>query len=224
VGQLDILNFLQQELPPTMTLTDVKIRNAAPGEKSKKLFDGNGLYLEVSPSGGKWWRMKYRFSGKEKRISLGVYPSITLADARERRSHAHKQLANDIDPSENRKAEKLARVNRAANTFESVTREWFAKRAPGWADVYSGRLISRFEQHVFPWLGERPIAAIEPHEVLAVVRRIASSEKIVELVERGGGFPDQKSRMELKQDIEKGRGGVFLNLTAEQYGKLKRLR
>jgi integrase len=158
-----------------MALSDIKVRNAASGPKPKKLFDGEGLYLEVSPSGGKWWRLKYRYDGKEKRLSLGVYPAITLAQARVRRNEAREQLAHGIDPSENRKAEKLAKANRQANTFEAVTREWFAKRAPGWAEVYSKRLISRFEQHVFPWLGERPVAAIEAHEILAVVRRIEDS-------------------------------------------------
>lgn len=89
-----------------MALTNTKIRNTSPGKKTQKLFDERGLYLEVSPSGGKWWRLKYRFNGKEKRLSLGVYPDVSLRDARERREDARKLLANEIDPSEHRKARK----------------------------------------------------------------------------------------------------------------------
>jgi hypothetical protein len=115
-----------------MTLTDTKIRNAKPGEKPMRLFDERGLYLEVSPAGGKWWRLKYRFGGKEKRLSLGVYPDVTLKDARDRRDAARKLLGNGVDPSENRKATRSAQSERASNSFEVVTREWFAK--------YSARL------------------------------------------------------------------------------------
>ena len=113
-----------------MPLTDTAIRNAKPGEKPIRLFDGGGLYLEVSPSGGKWWRLKYRFGGKEKRLSLGVYPGVSLKDARDRRDASRKLLADGIDPSENRKAMKSARTDRAASSFEVVAREWtaFARR------------------------------------------------------------------------------------------------
>jgi hypothetical protein len=115
-----------QEVAP-MPLTDTAIRNAKPSEKPVKLFDGGGLYLEVSPTGGKWWRLKYRFDGKEKRLSLGVYPDVSLKDARDRRDASRKLLADGIDPSENRKAMKSARADRAANSFEVVAREWFTK-------------------------------------------------------------------------------------------------
>src|ERR1700730_14410564 len=96
-----------------MPLTDTAIRNAKPGEKAVRLFDGGGLYLEVSPTGGKWWRLKYRLNGKEKRLSLGVYPDVSLKDARERRDASRKLLADGIDPSENRKAMNAARDKRA---------------------------------------------------------------------------------------------------------------
>jgi hypothetical protein len=110
-------------------LTDPAKRNAKRGDKAKRLFDSGGLYLEVSPSGDKWWRLKYRFGGKEKRRSLGVYLDISLKDAREHRDQARKLLANDVDPSENRKAAQAAKVERAANSFEVVAREWFAKHS-----------------------------------------------------------------------------------------------
>jgi hypothetical protein len=106
-----------------MALTDVVVRNAKSIGKTFKLFDERGLYLEVSPNGGKWWRPKYRFGGKEKRLALGVYPDVKLKDARDRRDAARNLLSNGTDPSENRKAQKSARTNGAANSFEVVARE-----------------------------------------------------------------------------------------------------
>src|SRR5277367_6076677 len=98
-----------------MSLTDTAIRNAKPGKKAVRLFDERGLYLEVSPAGGKWWRLKYRFAGKEKRLSLGVYPDVSLKEARDRRDECRKLLASGVDPSENRKAVKLAQADKAAS-------------------------------------------------------------------------------------------------------------
>ncbi len=155
-----------------MALTDTAIRNAKPGEKTVKMFDERGLYLEVSTSGGKWWRLKYRFDGKEKRLSLGVYPDVSLKDARERRDTARKLLADGTDPSENRKAQKSARADRAANSFEVVAREWFAKYSATWAKDHGNRIIRRLERDIFPWIGGRPVAEIAAPELLTVVRRI----------------------------------------------------
>lgn len=155
-----------------MPLTATTVRNAKPGEKIKKLFDGGGLYLEVSPRGGKWWRLKYRFGGKEKRLSLGVYPDVSLKDARKRRDEARKLLANDIDPSENRKASKTAKVERAANSFEVVAREWFAKHSVNWAENHADRTIRRLERDIFPWIGGKAIADITAPKLLEVIRRI----------------------------------------------------
>lgn len=136
-----------------MSLTDIEIRRARPGDKPIRLFDGGGLYLEVSPTGGKWWRIKYRFSGKEKRLSLGVYPNVSLKVARDRRDESRKLLADGIDPGENREAVKSVRVERAANSLEVVTREWFAKFSASWAKSHSDRIIRRFERDIFPWIG-----------------------------------------------------------------------
>jgi integrase len=163
-----------------MPLTDTAIRNAKPGltpkgektAKPYKLSDAGGLYVEVTPAGGKWWRLKYRFAGKEKRLSLGVYPEVTLAKARERRDEARRRLADGIDPSEHRKATKAAGIERAANSFESVAREWFSKQKPTWNDAHADRILSRFERDVFPWIGARPIAEVTAPELLTALRRI----------------------------------------------------
>ena len=116
-----------------MPLTDAKVRNASAGQKPLRLFDGGGMYVEVSPNGGKWWRLKYRYAGKEKRLSLGVYPETSLKDARDRRDQCRKLLAAGIDPSQHRKAVKTSNAERAANSFEVVAREWFEKHSPSWS-------------------------------------------------------------------------------------------
>lgn len=155
-----------------MPLTDTSIRNAKPNEKPYSLTDGRGLSLLVQPAGGKWWRLRYRFDGKAKMLSLGVYPDVSLKDARERRDTARKFLADGIDPGEHRKATKAAKEDRAANSFEVVAREWYGKHAPNWAEHHGDRIIRRFERDIFPWIGGRAISEVTAPELLAVVRRI----------------------------------------------------
>jgi len=155
-----------------MALTDVAVRNAKARDKLYRLFDERGMYLEISTGGGKWWRLKYRFGGKEKRLSLGVYPDVGLKDARDRRDEARKLLANGIDPSIERKVQKASTVERAANSFEAVAREWFARHSPGWATTHADKIMGRLEKDVFPWLGGRAIAEIKAPEVLTVLRRV----------------------------------------------------
>lgn len=155
-----------------MALTDTTIRNAKPGAKPAKLFDERGLFLLVTPTGGKWWRLKYRHEGKEKLLSLGTYPDVSLKDARERRDSARKQLADGIDPSHSRKAQKSLRQERAANSFETVSREWYEKYSPNWVDAHGSRIIRRLERDIFPYLGSRPIAEIAAPELLQVIRKI----------------------------------------------------
>lgn len=157
-----------------MSLTDTAIRNTKPGKKPIKLFDERGLFLLVTPAGGKWWRFKYRFGGKEKQLSFGVYPDVGLKDARARRDDARKHVAAGIDPGEHRRAQKSACTDRAANSFEVVAREWFAKYSATWAVNHGDRIIRRFERDIFPWIGGRPIAEITAPELLTVVRRIES--------------------------------------------------
>jgi len=156
-----------------MPMTDTKARNAKPKDKQFKLFDTDGLFLLVSPAGGKWWRFKYRFGGKEKLLSLGTYPEVGLSQARERRDAARKQVADDIDPSQARKALKAAKVQ-DENTFEVVAREWHSKFAPTWTSGHAAMILRRLELNVFPWMGARPIIDIKAPELLMVLRRIES--------------------------------------------------
>lgn len=155
-----------------MALTDTAIRKAKPVDKTQRLFDGGGLYLEISPAGGKWWRWKYRFGGKEKRLSFGTYPDTSLADARERRDAARKLLAAGVDCGEHRKAAKAAGDAAAANSFEVVAREWFAKQEAKWADNHSEKVIRRLERDIFPWMGKRPVSEITATELLKHLERI----------------------------------------------------
>ncbi|MGO8718393.1 MAG: tyrosine-type recombinase/integrase [Acidobacteriaceae bacterium] len=155
-----------------MPLTNTAIRNTKPSNKPIRLFDERGLYLEVSPTGGKWWRLKFGFDGKEKRLSLGVYPDVPLKDARDRGETARKLLADGIDPSENRKAQKLAHADSAANSFEVVAREWFSKYSPVWGKNHGDRIIRRFERDIFPWIGAQPTADLSAPDILTVARRI----------------------------------------------------
>lgn len=156
------------------SLTVAAIRNAQPGTKPKRLFDGGGLYLEIAPAGGKWWRLKYRFGGKEKRISFGVYPEVSLKDAREKLDAARKMLAQGIDPGEERKSARAAESG--SGSFEAVAREWHAKFAAAqWSEVHSKNILSRLEKNVFPWLGSRPVGEITAPEIIKVFRVIETT-------------------------------------------------
>ncbi|MDA8591276.1 integrase arm-type DNA-binding domain-containing protein [Luminiphilus sp.] len=155
-----------------MPLSDAKIKNAKPREKTYRVYDERGLYLEVSPKGGKWWRFKYRFRGKEKRISLGTYPDTKLGKAREKRDEARRLVSEDIDPSQQKKAHKAAQADLSANSFELVALEWHSKKSPTWSQIHADNIMGRLKRDVFPWLGQRPIAEITAPELLQVIRRI----------------------------------------------------
>ncbi len=155
-----------------MPLTDVKVRNTKPTDKPQRLWDGGGLYLEVSPAGGKLWRFKYRVAGKERLLALGKYPAVTLHEARERRDAARKSLTNGIDPGEQRKTEKREAAGKAANSFEAVAREWYEKQAKVWVTHHAADVLRRLEANLFPELGDRPIAEITAPDLLAAVRKI----------------------------------------------------
>jgi integrase len=154
-----------------MKLNDMAVRKAKPEAKPYKMADGGGMYLEVMPTGSKYWRFKYRFGGKEKRLAFGVYPDVTLSLARSRRDDARKLLANEVDPGVVKQQSKRASKENAANSFEAIAREWFAKFSPQWAPSHADKIIRRLENDAFPWIGNKPIADITPPQLLAVIRR-----------------------------------------------------
>jgi integrase len=156
----------------TEPLKDLQIRNAKPKDKPYKLADGGGLYLLITPAGGKGWRLKYRFQGVEKLLSLGTYPEVGLQDARKKRDTNKELLSNGIDPSDNRKVQKLAGVEQALNSFEAVAREWLSKNKDSWAASHYEKIVGRLENDVFPYLGSKPIATITAPELLGVIRKI----------------------------------------------------
>ena len=154
-------------------LTDVYCRKATSGEASiKKLSDGGGLYLWVSADGSKYWRLRYWIAGKEKTLSLGVYPAVTLKEARGKRDSERKQLSSGLDPSAERKASKRQQRVAAANSFEAVAREWYGKQLHTWVATHAVDVMRRLEGNVFPDLGCRPIAEIEAPEVLDCIAKI----------------------------------------------------
>jgi integrase len=150
-----------------MALTDAKIRNTKPDAARRiRLHDAGGLYLEISPSAtkdsGRWWRLKYRIGGAEKRVSLGVYPAVSLKAARDARDATRQQVRAGTDPA----------AAKRGDTFEAVARDWHSKQNAAWADSHGGRILRRLERDVFPWLGSRPIAGLKAPEILAVLERV----------------------------------------------------
>ncbi|EFK0311887.1 tyrosine-type recombinase/integrase [Escherichia coli] len=155
-----------------MALTDIQIKRAKPQDKPYTMNDGHGLSLLIKPDGSKGWRFRFRFAGKARLMSFGSYELVSLAEAREKRDTARKQVANGIDPVEERKAQKLAQKLSTENSFESVSREWHAAKADRWTIAYREEIIKTFEQDVFPFIGKRPISEIKPLELLEVLKRI----------------------------------------------------
>lgn len=151
-------------------LTTKQIDALKAGPRTRKVFDGRGLYLEVTPKGARWWRLKYRHGGKEKRISLGVYPDVTLKLARERCEKARAQLVEGVDPSEAKQAKRTAA--RTDDTFEAVAREWYAKQAATWADNHGPRILRRLVRDIFPVIGRKPIGEVTAPELLRALRAI----------------------------------------------------
>jgi len=158
-----------------LPLTDVQLRNAKPKEKPFKLSDGGGLYLEVLPTGGKSWRFKYLFQGKEKRLVFGLWPDLSLKRARQYKEDARSLVAQGVDPGQKRKQDKAevqAQAEAAQNTFEKVAREWHARNVAGWSEGHAAKVLARMEQHLFPTLGSTPITAVRVSAILAVLREI----------------------------------------------------
>jgi len=155
-----------------MLLTDTKLRSLKPTERPQRFFDGDGLYIEIRPNGGKWWRFKYRYEGKEKLLSFGTYPDVPIALARKRRAEARQLVAAGTDPSAARQEAKQAKQRDALSTVEAVSRAWLAHRASGWTPGTLEAITASLENHVFPTLGTRPIREIAARDIKHVVQAI----------------------------------------------------
>jgi hypothetical protein len=144
-----------------MPLTALERKHAKPGETHQKLSDGGGLYLLVKPNGGRYWRLEYRFGGKEKRLAIGVFPETSPSAAREKREDARRLLASGVDPGAERKEAKRLQVFKSQNTFEAIGREWWAAEKGAWSKSHTTATLNRLEKQLFPSLGTTPIADIE---------------------------------------------------------------
>jgi integrase len=173
-----------------MPLTDIAIRKTKPNTKPQKLFDGGGLFLLITSAGQRYWRLKYRFAGKEKLLALGVYPEVGLAAARKKRDQAREKLDAGVDPSEAKKAGKRAARIAAANSFKVVAHGWMDERKTVVEIGQYEKTLARFVKDVFPWMGNRPITEIDAPEILAVLKRIDA---------RGARFTAHRVRSEISR-------------------------
>ncbi|HGY2283511.1 tyrosine-type recombinase/integrase [Citrobacter braakii] len=158
-----------------MALTDIKVRTAKPTDKQYKLTDGSGMHLLVHPNGSKYWRLQYRFGGKQKMLALGVYPDVSLADARARRDEARKLLANSIDPGDKKKNDKVEQEE--ARTFEQLAIEWHATNKK-WSEEHSRRVLKSLEDNLFPAIGKRNIAELKTRDLLAPIKAVELSGRL----------------------------------------------
>jgi integrase len=159
-------------------LTDVVIRQAKPAEKPYKLSDGGGMFLLINSNGSKYWRLKYRIDGKEKKMALGVYPEVSLTQARDKRDKARELIGGGIDPIEHIRKQERARKQQSENSFEIVAREWHSKRAPKWSEGHATRILVSLEKDVFPFISDKPINKIDAPEILMVLRHIESRDAL----------------------------------------------
>ncbi|WP_434516688.1 tyrosine-type recombinase/integrase [Dechloromonas sp. ARDL1] len=173
-----------------MPLSNTAIINAKPSDKPYTLTDERGLSIQIQPTGGKWWRLRYRFDGKAKMLSLGVYPDVGLKEARDRREEARKLLGAGVDPGEHRKAHKAAKTERAANSFEVICREWLEQRKDTVEPAQTAKTLARMENDVFPWIGSKAITEITAPDVLSVMRRMD---------ERGARYTAHRVRSEISR-------------------------
>ncbi|ENY3538381.1 TPA: tyrosine-type recombinase/integrase [Enterobacter roggenkampii] len=172
-----------------MKLNARQVDTAKPKDKPYKLADGGGLYLLVNPNGARYWRLKYRVAGKEKLLALGVYPDVTLADARAKRDEAKRGIAGGIDPSEAKREEKIARELNVRNTFQEIACEWHSSKLYKWSEGYASDIMEAFNKDVFPYIGKKPISEIKPLELLNVLRRMegrGATEKAKKVRQRCG--------------------------------------
>ena len=152
-----------------MKLTDIACKAAKADGKTRRLFDGKGLYLEITPTGRKYWRLKYRYGGKEKRYAIGVYPGISLSEAREETEIAKRHLRKGIDPTHAKRTKKLELADAVENSFQKLADEWFEAKEDEWTGKHAKNTKSRLEMHIYPYIGTRPINDITARELLEVL-------------------------------------------------------
>ena len=208
-----------------MPLTDTQCRNSKPAEKIQRLFDGKGLYLEVTKAGGKYWRMKYRHADKEKRLALGVYPEVSLKDARNKCLAARKQLEQGLDPSHEKKRQKLTEQINIENAFEAVAREWHEGKAESWTPNHARSVIMRLEADIFPPLGFRAINDITAPELLSVIR-VIENRGALDISKRalqtcGQIFRYAVATGKAERDITADLKGALKTRKAEHYARLE---
>ena len=199
-----------------MSLTEAECKNAKcpPDKKQARFSDSGGMYLQVSPSGSKRWFLKYRTEGSEKQLALGSYPNVSLKAARQARDAAKLQKASGIDPIQAKKVEKLKAANPVGDTFKAVALEWFEKQEPHWSEAHAVRAKRQLERDLFPWLGERRLAEIEPVELLATLRKV-EERGAVETADRGMMLARQVWRYGVAT------GRVSRDITADLKGALQ---
>jgi integrase len=220
-----------------MSLSDAKARNAKARPKPYKIADGEGLFLLVTPAGGKYWRLKYFVGGKEKLLAVGVYPEVTLADAREKCAAARRLLAAGTDPAEAKREAKRLFLQKQDNTFELIAREWHRNRLGKWTPLHARKTLKRLESYVFPKLGQRPVAEISPAELLSVMRAVEGrgvdlAHRMLQvcgqvfnfalLTERASNNPASALRGALKPVVKTNRAYLKANELPEFLGKLER--
>lgn len=198
------------EMDPEMPLTDTAVKKLKPADKPVKVSDGKGLYLLVNPNGSKLWRWKFRVLGKEKVMALGSYPDVSLAQAREALEAARKLLAAGSDPMVKRKAEKLAGLSAAENSFEAVAREWWSQWKQARSEQHAGQVMRRFEANVFPHIGSRPVSAIQAPELVAMLKNV-EARGVNDLAKRAL----QTSSQVFRYAIAHGKGGATRNPAAD---------
>ena len=155
-----------------MALTDLKVRNIKPTDKTQKISDGAGLILHVTPAGGKYWRFNYRYDNKQKTLSFGVYPQVSLSEARKKRLDAKQQLSEGVDPGFTKQAIKQQEEAVQALLFETIARDWWLSQLPRWKEHHAKKLLQGLEADVFPYLGEEIITDIKTPDILVLIRRV----------------------------------------------------
>jgi integrase len=208
-----------------MSLTSTSIQNAKPKLKPYKVFDAGGLYLKVYPNGSKYWQVKYRFAGKEKTVSIGVYPEVSLKEAREKRDEARKQLRDNIDPSADKITTKRQLILNSENNFKAISLEWHDKRKHLWTEKHQAKVIRKLELDIFPALGNTPVNEITAPQLLSVIRKIESNgtidkaHRLLQTVGQIMRYAIATGRAE--RDISSDLRGALKPLKKESYAHLK---